>query len=182
MRMMFLTLKLSRGERSGSSPLSSCRTICWMIRSKSCQCCRLPPPRLSGCGVTDRNWQLRATNWYQLNDVRLSFHVFFFFLSSCQMKKIKQKKTTLYADLVYWFWYSGMESLSQTCAFSTSCYVATTHRASVGSVGGWRWGLGRRLCGSASSWSAQTWHQRSLYLYGSVKRKNQSRITINSVK
>lgn len=47
MRIMFLTLKLSRGATSGSSPLSSCRTICWRILSKSCQCCRLQPPRLS---------------------------------------------------------------------------------------------------------------------------------------
>ena len=55
MRMMFLTLKLSRGATSGSSPLSSCRTICWMILSKSCQCCRLPPPRLSVCGVNSKS-------------------------------------------------------------------------------------------------------------------------------
>lgn len=46
--MMFLTLKFSRGAVSGSSPLSSWRTICCRIRSSSCQCCRLPPPRLSG--------------------------------------------------------------------------------------------------------------------------------------
>lgn len=55
----------------------------------------------------------------------------------------------------------------------TSCYVAT-HRASVGSVGGWTGGLGRHPCGSASSWSAQTWNQHSLYLHGSVNRQNQS--------
>lgn len=38
MLTMFLTLKFSKGARSGSTPLSSWRTICWRIRSRSCHC------------------------------------------------------------------------------------------------------------------------------------------------
>lgn len=38
MLTMFLTLKFSKGARSGSMPLSSWRTICWMMRSRSCHC------------------------------------------------------------------------------------------------------------------------------------------------
>lgn len=116
MRMMFFTLKLSRGATSGSSPLSSCRTICWRILSRSCQCCRLPPPRLSESKYT----------------------------------------------LVMIF---ARENLH------ASAWSHATHRASAGSAGGWRGGVGRNLCGSVSSWSAQTWQQRSLYLHGTEMKK-----------
>lgn len=67
---IFLTLKSSSGATSGLSPLSVCRTSCWMIRSSSTQYCSMAPLCLS-TGTAAVTWSTAAVQRHVAKGVEI---------------------------------------------------------------------------------------------------------------